>query len=268
MRALLAALLIAAAVVSAGCAPAQTPTPAPTTLHIAGSTSLKPTLDELAQAFEQDHPNVLINVRGGGTAIGIQQLRAGRADVAAVSWSPDGQTPEGMQAIPLARDGVAVIVHPSNPITNLTTLQIRALYRGEILNWAAVGGPSSEPFVISREDGSGTRAAFETLVMAGERVTLNALVIPTSQAVVDYVATHREAVGYVSTAVLGPAVKAVPLEEVAPIAASLRSGEYALGRVLYLFAPSTPTNSARAFLEFALSPAGQTIIARRLVPVR
>ncbi len=263
------ASLIILALAATGCAARPTPAPAPVALQIAGASSLQPTLEDLAQAFQREQPNVMISVRGGGTDLGIQQVRDGRIDLAAVSWKPEGKAlPEGVEAFPLARDGVAIIVHPTNTITNLTTLQARALFRGETLSWAALGGGNGEPLVLSREDGSGTRAAFESLVMGGARVTLNALVLPTSQTLVDYVASHRDAVGYVSTAALNDAVKAVPLEEIAPTAAAVRSGEYRLGRVLYLYAPATPTAAARAFLDFALSPAGQVIVAKRLTPVR
>ena len=83
--------------------------------------------------------------------------------------------------------------------------------------------------------------------MGGDRVTLNALVMPTSQAVVDYVASHRNAVGYVSTGVLTDTVRAVPVEEVPPTAATVRSGEYRLGRVLYLYAPQPAHRKSRRF---------------------
>ena len=82
--------------------------------------------------------------------------------------------------IPVARDGIAVIVHPRNPITNVTALQLRALFGGEVLDWAALGGIEGEPAIVSREDGSGTRGAFEARVMGDQRVTLNALVMPTT----------------------------------------------------------------------------------------
>ncbi len=260
------------------CSAGWTGTPAPVVLRIAGSTSLQPVLKELATAYQSAHPNVLIDVRGGGTAIGIQQLRDGQIDLAAVSWrSEDEKLPDNIQAIPVARDGIAVIVHPTNAITNLTSLQLHAIYRGEILDWAALGHTSSMPTVISREEGSGTRAAFETLVMGDERVTLNALVLPTGEAIIDYVASHRDAIGYTSSVALageGAAapdsarVRVVPVEEVAPTPATLRAGAYRLGRVLHLYV-ATPTEAeARAFLDFVLSPAGQAIVARQLTPIR
>jgi phosphate transport system substrate-binding protein len=248
--------------------PAVTPA-APTTLRIAGSTSLKPTLIELAAAYQAGHPQTVVEVLGGGTAIGIQELRGKEIDLAAVSWKEEGaKLPDDLQVIPVARDGLAIIVNPQNTITNVTSLQLRALYRGETLDWGAVGGSGGDPVVISREDGSGSRMAFESLAMDGDRVTLNALVMPTSQAVVDYVASHRNAVGYVSTGVMTDTVRAVPLEDIPPTTATVRAGEYRLGRVLYLYAPQPATPEIQAFLDFVLSPAGQTIISRRLVLMR
>ena len=255
--------------VLAACGNVKVTPAAPATLRIAGSTSLKPTLSALAAAYQAEHPQTVVEIHGGGTAIGIQELRGNEIDLAAVSWkSDDVEAPDALNVIPIARDGLAIIINPQNTITNVTSLQLRALYRGEILDWGAVGGAGGDPVVISREDGSGSRAAFESLAMGGERVTLNALVMPTSQAVVDYVASHRNAVGYVSTGVFTDTVRAVPVEEVAPTAAAIHSGEYRLGRVLYLYAPRPVPPESQAFLDFVLSPAGQAIVSRRLAPMR
>jgi phosphate transport system substrate-binding protein len=261
--------LLAVCLLLSACGAPPTSTPTPATLRIAGSTSLKPTLNELAAAYQAGHPQTVVEVSGGGTAIGIQELRGKEIDLAAVSWKPDGATsPDELTITPIARDGLAIIVNPQNTITNVTSLQLRALYRGETLDWGAVGGSGGEPVVISREDGSGSRTAFEALAMDGERVTLNALVMPTSQAVVHYVASHRNAVGYVSTGVLTDTVRAVPLEDIPPTSATVRAGEYRLGRVLYLYALQPATPEIQAFLDFVLSPAGQVIVSRRLAPMR
>ena len=262
-------VLLLGTLLLAACGHSAITSDAPTTLRIAGSTSLKPTLNELASAYQAGHPQTVVEVFGGGTAIGIQELRDKEIDLAAVSWKADDkEAPDALNVIPIARDGLAIIVNPQNTITNVTSLQLRALYRGETLDWGAVGGSGGEPVVISREDGSGSRTAFEALAMDGERVTLNALVMPTSQAVVDYVASHRNAVGYVSTGMLTDTVRAVPVEDIPPTTATVRSGEYRLGRVLYLYAPRPAAPESQAFLDFVLSPAGQAIVSRRLVPVR
>ncbi|MCX6032612.1 MAG: phosphate ABC transporter substrate-binding protein [Chloroflexi bacterium] len=253
----------------AACVNPLAPTPPPATLRIAGSTSMMPVLRELAAAYQARHPHVLVDVQGGGSASGESLLKIGAADLAAVSWQEDAQhQPEGVTAIPIARDAVAVVVHPKNNVKKLTLLQVRAIYRGEVLDWAALGGPAEEPMIVSREDGSGTRAAFEALVMGGDRVTLNALVMPTSAAVVDYVAHHRAAIGYVTIAALTDTVRAVPMEELLPSPANLRSGAYHLSRALYLYAPDPAPSATQAFVDFVLSPAGQTIVAKYHVPLR
>lgn len=252
-----------------GCTTGERAAPTPSVLRIAGATSLQPVLETLAAAYQAEHPQVLVDVRGGDTAVGKQFLQQGQADLAAVSWRAADEAENGpWQAVPVARDGIAIIVHPSNAIPGLTFLQLRAIYRGEILDWGAVGGAGGVPLVTSREEGSGTRAGFEALVMGGAGVTLNAVVLPTSKTMVDYVASHRNAIGYVSTGVLTDQVRVVAVEEILPTPETLRAGAYPLGRVLYLYAPRSPSPAAKSFIDFALSPSGQAIVARSLVPIR
>ncbi len=269
MRTLILLALLLCTALLPGCAADQRATPTPSVLRIAGATSLQPALEALAAAYEAEHPQVLVEVRGGGTAVGQQFLRQGQIDLAAVSWrAPDAAEEEQWQAVPIARDGIAIIVHPSNLITGLTSLQLRAIYRGEILDWSAVGGAGGMPLVTSREEGSGTRAGFEATVMGGAQVTLNAVVLPTSKAMVDYVASHRNAIGYVSTGALTDQVRVIAVEDVLPTSETLRAGAYPLGRVLYLYVPRSPSSAAKSFMEFALNPSGQAIIGRHLIPIR
>ncbi len=243
-------------------------------IRISGSTSMRRALDELAEAYQRQHPRALMEVRDGDSSIGLSELQAGQTDLAAVSWKPDGQgIPAGLAAFPVARDAIAVVVHPSNRVSGLTSLQLRACFRGELLDWAAIGGSgltgqAGEPVIVSREDGSGTRAAFEALVMGDDHVTLNALVMPSSQAVVDYVAGHRNAIGYTSMGNLTDQVRAIPIEDATPSAANARAGVYDLTRLLYLYAPEPVPPATQDFLDFALSPTGQAIFARHHVALR
>lgn len=254
---------------AAACGNSPLGTPAAVTLRVSGSTSMTRLLRELATAYQADHPNVLVDVRGGGSGIGLRELAAGEVELAAISWPASaGQLPTGIRAVPVARDAIALIVHPTNRLAGLTLLQVKAIYQGEILDWSAFGTWSDETVVVSREDGSGTRAAFEALVMGGDRVTLSAIVMPGSQAVVDYVATHRAAIGYVTVAELDDRVRAVPVEEASPTAANVRAGIYHLTRLLYLYVPTPTPPATQDFLDFVLSPAGQAIVARHHVAVR
>jgi len=253
----------------AACSAAPTTTPAPERLRIAGSSSMAPVLHELAAAFQAAKPNVLVEVRGGGSTVGWDELRADRVEMAALSWWDEGATlPKGHRLTPVGRDAVAAIVHSQNPISNVTTLQLRALFGGEILEWSTLSDFAGEPAIVSREDGSGTRAAFETLIMGGHRVTLNALVMPTSEAMVDYVATHRLAVGYVAPNVADERVKIVPVEGLLPSAEAIRTGSYHMTRVLYLATREPAPAAAQAFLDFVEGPTGQSIIGKYHVPLR
>jgi phosphate transport system substrate-binding protein len=226
-------------------------------------------LRELAAAYTKQHANVLVEVLGNGSQAGLRELKAGAVDMAAISWKEtDQELPADLQATPFGRDAIAIIVHPRNRVAGLTLAQLRSIYRGEVLDWQAVGGLPGEPIVISRENGAGTRDAFEFEVMNGESVTLNAVVMPSTQAVAEAVGTRPEAIGYVSMAVLTDTVRAVPVEDLLPTPANVRSGAYHLTRYLYLITPSSPAPQVRQFLEFVGSSGGQAIIARYHVPLR
>jgi phosphate transport system substrate-binding protein len=241
----------------------------PVALRIAGSTSMTTVLRELAAAYQVNHSDTTVVVHGGGTAGGLETLAAGRADIAAISWhAEDGGLPLKTRAVVVGRDAIALVVHPENPVQRITLLQLRGIYQGETLSWEALAGPASEPVVVSREDGSGSRSAFESMVMGDQRVTLNALVMPGSQAVIDYVSRHPAAIGYVSASALVEGVRALAVEEVMPTEADVRAGKYHLTRLLYLYAPEPAPPATQAFIDFVLSPAGQAIMARHHIALR
>jgi phosphate transport system substrate-binding protein len=264
-----AAILAAALLVVTGCYGPLGVSSEPVRLRISGSTSMAPLLEDLAQAYETAHLNVQFEVRGGDSATGLQDLRADDTDLAAVSWKDESEpTARGLQVVPIARDGLVIIVHPSNRVSGLTLLQLRALYRGETLDWSVLGGSAAEPVIISREDGSGDRQAFESLVMGADRVTLNALVMPSAAAVVDYVTRHPAAVGYVSLAQTRDNVRSLPIEEVVPTQEQVQAGVYHLNRLLYIYVNNPSSGAVRNFVDFVLSPAGQAIVARHYAPLR
>jgi len=268
-HAILSVLLVYLALACASCQAAPSADAAPATIRISGSTSMAPVLRELAEAYLRTRPYVRVEVLGNGSQAGLRELQARAVDIAAVSWKADDEeTPKGVRAVPIARDGIAVVVHPSNRVTGLTLAQARSLYRGEIQDWKALGGPALETSVISREEGSGTRDAFESAVMGGERVTFNALVMPNTQAVVEHVARHPEAVGYVSMSALTDTVRAVPIEGLLPAPAAVRDSAYHLTRHLYLFMPTGSAPEVSRFLDFIHSAEGQAIIGRRHVSLR
>lgn len=282
---------------TAACSQAAVATPRPVTIQISGATSMAIALQELAGEFTRQHPNVLFNIGGGGSALGETRAAEGRVTLGASTLMADDDDettePAATEAPPLVRipigiDGVAVIVHSSNPVVGLTLQQVRDIYSGRILDWQEVGGEAGEILLISREDGSGTRSVFESRVMGETAVSLTAVVMPASKDVAEYAAQNPFAIGYVSSAYLPAAleamtpsaatpspdaapalaIRALAVNGVPPIDAAVKSQEYPIVQPLYLVSRGEPRGWARQFVDFALSPAGQAIVDRHHVRVR
>lgn len=295
------------ALLGGACSQAAVATPRAVTLQISGSTSMTLALEELADEFERQHSSVLVNVGGGGSALGEARVRAGRVTLGASTWmeeapaavtsaAPAGVVGAGRQErtppaslvrVPIGLDGIAVVVHSSNAVAGLTLQQVQDIFSGRILDWGEVGGEAGEILLVSREEGSGTRRAFESRVMGESAVSLTAVVMPTSWDVAGYVAGNPSAVGYVSAAYVAAAdmpqagglatpsptleplaVRAVPVNGVLPMGAAVSSQEYPLIQPLYLVSLGEPRGWARQFVDYALSPAGQAIVGRYHVRVR
>lgn len=263
----------------AGCAQAVVVPPTPITITIAGSTEMHLVLNELTAAYSERHPNVLFTLRGGGSILGESWLEKGQVDLAASTLFPrDEATTAQLLRVPVGLDGIAVIVHPSNTIEELTVAQLRDIYSGKVLDWQDVGGEGGEIALISREDGSTTRMLFEERVMGGERVSLTAVVMPTSEDVVRYVARYPQVIGYVTGAYAQadvlladdgiPSVRIVPLEGRLPTNAEIASQRYFLARPIFLLRRTSDTARLQPFIDFVLSPAGQEIVARYHVRIR
>jgi phosphate transport system substrate-binding protein len=254
-------------------------------------------LQELADEFTRQHPNVLITLGGGGSALGETRAAEGRVTLGASTLMAAGDNNETRQAatiapplvrIPIGIDGVAIVVHSSNPVASLTLQQLQDIYSGRILDWQEVGGDAGEILLISREDGSGTRSVFESRVMGETPVSLTAVVMPTSQDVAEYAAKNPFAIGYVSSVYLpaalaaatpaaetplpdaapAPAVRALAIDGALPTDAAIKSQEYPIIQPLFLVSRGEPRGLARQFIDFTLSPAGQAIVDRYHVRVR
>lgn len=274
---LLRAFLICCFLLLGGCVQTAVVAPTPVAITIAGSTEMRPVLTDLTAAYTERHPNVLFAVRGGGSILGEEWLEQRRIDLAASTLfhSAEESTP-GVMRVPIGLDGVAVIVHPDNPVADLTIGQLRDLYSGRLLDWQDVGGEAGEVLLVSREDGSATRTLFEERVMNEEGVTLTAVVMPTSEDVVEYVAERPAAIGYVSRAFVlaeaaadggGLPVRVVALESRLPERQEIAAQQYYLTRPLFLLR-RTEAAHLQGFIDFVLSPVGQEIVARYHVRIR
>ncbi len=265
---LLLGLLLTLPIFVACSQPPSTP-PAPVLIRLSGSTSMQPLIRELATAYSARYPHVSFDFSAVGSGAGLEALRRGDADLALVSRELlpeeeyDPRTGERLVAYTVvARDGIAVVVSESNPLRQLSLYQVRNILDGQVLSWNELGGVSADIIVVSREDGSGTRAVFETLVMYGRSMTSTALIMPGSEAVRDYVASHEGAIGYLSMGYLEAGVTAVELDGVRLERQSVEDGSYLITRSLLLVSKPEPDASTAAFMQFARSPAGQAIVQR------
>ncbi|MGE5679502.1 MAG: extracellular solute-binding protein, partial [Bacillota bacterium] len=150
--------LITAGLIITGCGRSKT------SVTLAGSTAFQPFAEKLAEQYMSNHNNVTITVQGGGSAVGIQSANSGAAQIGMADLVTLPDDAKALTSVIAAKDGIAIVVNPKNPVTGLTTDQIRDIFNGKITNWKEVGGPDAPITVVSREAGSGTRSSFEQIV--------------------------------------------------------------------------------------------------------
>ncbi len=231
-------------------------------LMIAGSTSVQPFLEKLAEIYMNRHPQARIEVQGGGSSAGIYAAQQGAAELGASSRELAPQE-KGLVEIPIAYDGIAVIVHPSNPLANLSLEQLRHIFQGQVADWRDLGVLGLPPHAIdaiTREEGSGTRCAFEELVMGKVEITPAALVQDSNGAVRELVANDPYALGYISVGLVEARVKALSIDGVAPTRENIKNHRYKLLRRFLLVSRGAPARQAQDFIGFILSPQGQKIL--------
>lgn len=242
---------------------------AKTTITVAGSTSVQPLSDELAKAYSQKNLNVTINVQGGGSSQGVKAAADGIAQIGASSRKlKDSEKNLGLKEIRVALDGIAIVVNPKNTaITNLTMEQVKGIFSGKITNWKEVGGKDSPISVVTREAGSGTRGAFEEMVMGDEKIASKAITQASNGAIRSTVGGDEKAIGYVSIGFLSSDVKGIKVDNVEPTVENIRSGAYKISRPFLYLTKGEPAGEVKAFIDFVLSPAGQEIVGKNYIKV-
>ena len=226
-------------------------------ITIAGSTSVQPFAELLTEEFAHLNPTERINIQGGGSSAGIAAVNSGAAQVGMSSRELKGNEKDLIR-IEIASDAIAAIVHPDNPVQDLTIEQLRDIFTGRIRNWAELGGRNHPIVVVTREEGSGTRGAFQEMVMGEVEIDPGSLVQDSNGAVRQIVADDPNAIGYVSLGLVNEKVKAVSLDHVTPTAAHVADGTYRLVRPFLFVLNGPPTSvTTEHFIEFVLSPEGQ-----------
>ena len=226
---------------------------------VAGSTSVQPYAEILAEEYAVLFDGARVDVQGGGSSAGITAVESGAADIGMSSRALKKEESH-LWSAEIAKDGLAVIVHPENPVNGLTLAQVRAVYDGTALNWLDIGGLDAEIHVITREDGSGTRGAFEELAMEGRFIKPSAIVQDSNGAVRQIVSGDRNAIGFISLGITDDTVKAVNLNGIAATPENVLNGTYSLYRPFLFVAKEEPDGEAGAFIDFIFSRDGRALL--------
>lgn len=246
-------------------------------ISITGSTSVAPLAQDLADSFNKIQPDVTIDVQGTGSTQGIVDATEGTSDIGTSSRElKDEEKNAGLTEHIIAYDGIAVVVHPSNKVTNLTKEQILGIFKGDIKNWKDVGGDDKEILVISREEGSGTRGAFEELMKLEEKqgdgkislLRKDALIQDGTGAVKANVAGKENAIGYISLGFVDESVKKVSVEGVECTVTTAKDKSYPISRPFLMLTKGEPSAETKAFLDFVLGDEGQKIVAEKYITVK
>lgn len=228
----------------------------PVTLRLVACDPCGSLVRDLAAAYENERTWVTIETEVFNATVVEAQLRSRAADLIALPSTPSAQLPSW--SVPFATNAVVIVIHPAVPTEAVDTPQLREIFRGRIGEWSD-GTPIQ---LVSRETGASTRTIFEDRVMEEHDVALTAVVMPSDEDVLAYVAATPGAIGYVSLAQLDDRVRPLSVDGIRPTPTNVN--EYSLSFALYLTAPSEPEGETRAFIEWTLSPAGRQRINQSL----
>ncbi|MBI5417172.1 phosphate ABC transporter substrate-binding protein [Candidatus Poribacteria bacterium] len=238
-------------------------------ITVAGSTAFQPFAEKIAEQFMKKTPGISINVQGGGSSMGIQSTISGTSNIGMVDLVVLPVEAASLKNYIVAKDGISLIVNPSNPVENLTKEQVQKIFIGTITNWQELGGENKSITVISREEGSGTRSSFEKLLMQNMTLSSRAIIQDSNGTVRESVASDPQAIGYVSTGMVNEKTKALKLDGITPNHASIKDGTYILVRPIYLLTKGEPAGLSHDFIEYVLSGEGQKIIQTSgLIPIK
>ncbi|MGE5457248.1 MAG: phosphate ABC transporter substrate-binding protein [Methanococcaceae archaeon] len=239
-----------------------------TSITLAGSTAFQPFAEKLAEQYMQTNNNVNITIQGGGSAVGIQAANSGAAQIGMADMVQLPEEAKGLTTVVVAKDGVAIVLNPKNPVANLTTEQVRDIFNGKITNWKEVGGNDAPITVVSREAGSGTRSSFEQII-GDIKLKQDALIQDSNGTIRETVSNDPNSVSYLSHGLINEKVKPVTLDGVKSSIENVVSGQYKLVRPIFLLVKGSIQGEVKNFIDYILSPEGQkTIKDNGLLPAK
>lgn len=236
------------------------------TIKISGSTTVLPIAKETAKRYMQKHPNVMIEVSGGGSGFGIKQVGEGLVDIGMASRDLKAEEKKkypDLKVYNIGLDGVAIIVNPSNKVNALTKEQLKKIYAGEIINWKEVGGDDAPINVYTRDEESGTREVFHKKALDEGKITEKATVVQSNGAMKTAVAGDKNAIGFISIGYLDNSVKGVKFDGVEPTEENVKNGKYKVSRTLHMITKGEPNGAVKDYLDYVLSSDGQKVVEEK-----
>lgn len=239
------------------------------TLSMNGSTSMEKVIKAVNGAFMEKNKGVTVNLNLTGSGTGIQEASEGKCDIGNSSRKLKDEEAEKLDATVVGLDGIALVVNPANKLEDISLEDLAKVYSGEITNWKELGGGDKSIVVIGREDGSGTRDGFESIVM-GDKEPKYAQELESTGSVINAVATTDGAIGYASLANVDETVKALKVGGVEATEENVKSGTYEVQRPFICATLKGSDNKlVKAYLDFILSEEGQALVlAQGAVPVK
>jgi phosphate transport system substrate-binding protein len=230
-------------------------------VEIKGSTTVLPVAQKVAEAYMKEHPDVKITISGGGSGNGIKALIDGSTDIADSSrFIKDKEVKlaveKGRYPVPfaVAYDCIVPVVHPSNPVENITMEQLKDIYMGKVKNWKEIGGPDRPVVVISRDTSSGTYEVWHSKVLKKERVFPGALLQASNGAVVQAVSNNKNAIGYIGLGYMEENVKDITVNRVRGSEETTLNGTFPISRPLFMFTSGWPEGDTLNFINYVVHP--------------
>jgi phosphate transport system substrate-binding protein len=243
--------------------PATTPAIASEPLRIDATTGVLPLVMDLTVAYSGGHSRASFETHQANSQVMLDGLLAGERAYFMTNHLPVND----LWAAPIGQDGIAIVANPGIDIEGLTTEQLRMIYQGRITNWSEIGGAEQDINVFSRENGSGTRAEFERIIMGRRQTTPDARIAPSSGRMIESVAEVAGGIGYVSVGYLDNSVRVLAINDVEPTPANIAANRYPLRSTLFVVGLEAPQGEYLAFISWIQSPQGQQVVARRYAPL-
>lgn len=241
-----------------------------TVVKAAGATIVQAVIDKLAKPFMEKNPGITIKTAGGGSSVAIVSAAEGAVDIgmpARPLTAEEAKLYPDLKFFVFAKDGAAIVVHPTNMVKGLTGAQIREIFAGKVTDWSQVGGKAGPINLCIREKGSGTRVAFEEALMGKEKLG-KAKVGGSTGAIKKMVADDPQAIGYIVIGAVDASVKALELDGKVPTIDNVKAGIYTLTTPFYMITRGEPKGATKTFFDFALGKEGQALVEKeKLVPV-